>query len=375
MRYRHYAWMGILLVGISCAWAQISEQRLFTIPYGTGKDQLAVPPLREEIESVPTQAPIAMRRLQTGDFVIIAYRRDEGVVVQVFSAEGRLKSYAQLRGVGPDEPLAVYEGNIYFFSYAVPKDLDREELMLAFRTDGKAIPLDETRRQLATVLKEINFDGYGEPKTCGEVLYIPVYCRVGGETHRKVITLTKSGDIEVGESELPLFGYPVCLPGCELGIVEFSGNPSYVDSEIVLRRKSGAKIMQTSLKEDDLDLDGLEFLHLLRSWSLVAKQESLILFISAKYKSESATLGFPVNVTVMVLLDSQGRAMKLRQFDMPVGSHNVWDSDSEGNVYYLAFTKEGAEMRKLTMLLSRRTSQGEGTKKYTRWDADGVAGV
>ena len=98
MRYRHYAWMGILLVGISCAWAQISEQRLFTIPYGTGKDQVAVPPL-EDTESelgAITQAPATIRRLRTGDFAILSRRHNEGVTLQIFSSEGKLRSYTQL---------------------------------------------------------------------------------------------------------------------------------------------------------------------------------------------------------------------------------------------------------------------------------------
>ncbi|MFN3689584.1 MAG: hypothetical protein ACK4UU_01510, partial [Fimbriimonadales bacterium] len=140
MRHRLYTLTGFLLIAVSCAWTQISEQRLFTIPYGTGKDQIAVPPLREEIESVPTtQAPIIMRRLQTGDFALVSNRRADGVVLQVFNAEGQLRSYAQLANVDPAAPLTVYDGKVYSFLYAVPADLEREELMQAFRFDGKPV--------------------------------------------------------------------------------------------------------------------------------------------------------------------------------------------------------------------------------------------
>lgn len=351
MRHRLYTLTGLLLIAVSCAWAQISEQRLFTIPYGTGKDQLAVPPLREEIESVPTQAPIVMRRTQTGDFVIVSYRRGDGVVLQVFNAEGQLRSYAQLANVDPAAPLTVYEGNVYSFLYAVPADLKRDELMQAFRSDGKPVPLDEVRHRLVAVLKEIRFDGFGEPVVCGDSLHIPVYCRSDGATHRKLITLTKSGDIEI--SDLPLYGYPMCLPGGELGVLEFDSPEE--NTGITLRQRTVNKTVCASLKEEQeriLDIcaeRGLHFPFLAHSWSLVAKNNSLIIFYLARYENNNTALGFPVNTKIMTIIDSKGQLVKRIQFDTPVGTLRVWDTDNEGNIYYLAFTKEGAEMRKLVI--------------------------
>ncbi len=348
MRHRLVSLAGLLLLVANLASVLASEQRLFTIPYGKGKDQVAVPSLEEPDPELAafTQAPATIRRLRTGDFAILSRRYHEGVILQIFSPEGKLRSYTQLP-IDVYDAVIDYDGNVYSVWYVLPEDLDKESFLRGFSSDGKPLPLEAIREQVASLLKKMKLQYLGTPIACCDgTLHIPVYCRSSTEIVPKLITITKSGSVEV--SELAQLGsYPVCLPGCELGIVEFSGSPSYVGSEIVLRRKSGAKIMQTSLKEDDLDFGDLDYPFLLRSWSLVAKHESLILFIVANYKSESATLGFPVNVMIMVLLDSQGRALKLRQFDTPVGSFNVWDTDSEGNVYYLAFTKEGAEMRKL----------------------------
>lgn len=359
MRQRWMALTGVLLLVVNLASGVASEQRLFTIPYGTGKDQVAAPPLeRSELCGPFEQAPATMRRLRTGDFAILSYRYNEGVILQIFSPEGKLRSYTQLP-VETHDTVIDYEGNVYSVRYAVPADLEKETLLRAFSKDGKPLPVEGIRNQLASLLKEMNLQYLGTPIVCCDgALHIPAYCRAPKETEEtlKLITITKSGSVKVSDFSypirLPKHGYPICLPDCELGVIEFSSVDPVTDSGIALRRKSGALIVRGSLAEEDWDsigLRGLDLPFLLRNYPLVAKPESLILFISARYKDESAPLGFPVNTNIMVLLDRSGKVRKLGQFDTPVGALNVWDTDGEGNVYYLAFTKEGAEMRKLVI--------------------------
>ncbi len=359
MRQKLMALTGLLLLVANLVSGVASEQRLFTIPYGTGKDQVAVPPLeRSELFGPFEQAPATMRRLRTGDFAILSNRHNEGVILQIFSPEGKLLSYTQLP-VKIHDSVIDHEGNVYSVLYAVPADLEKETLLRAFSKDGKPLPVEGIRNQLASLLKEMNLQYLGPPIACCDgAIHIPVCCRSPEETEEtiKLITITKSGSVEVSDFSYPIrfpkFGYPICLPGCELGFIEYSSVDSVTDSGIALLRKSGALIMRASLEEKDLEvigLRGLDYPFLLRGLCLVAKHESLILFITARYKDESAPLGFPVNTNIMVLLDRSGKVRKLGQFDTPVGSHNVWDTDGEGNVYYLAFTKEGAEMRKLVI--------------------------
>jgi len=360
MRPKLMALTGLLLFVANFALGLASEQRLFTIPYGKGKDQVAVPPLeRSELFGPFEQAPATMRRLRTGDFAILSNRYNEGVILQIFSPEGKLRSYAHIP-IPTYNAVIDYEGNVYSVKYAVPADLEEETLLRAFSKDGRPLPVEGIRNQLASLLKEMNLQYLGTPIMCCDgALHIPVNCRSPEETEEtiKLITITRWGSVEVSDFSYPIrspkYGYPICLPGCELGFIEFSsGVDSVTDSGIALLRKSGDLIMRASLEEKDLDvigLRGLDYPFLNRSEPLVAKSESLILFIHARYKDESAPLGFPMNTNIMVLLDRSGKVRKLGQFDTPVGSHNVWDTDGEGNVYYLAFTKEGAEMRKLVI--------------------------
>lgn len=364
MRQRWIALTGALLFVANLASGLTSEQRLFTIPYGTGKDQVAVPSLQrtglEEGEGHLAQAPVTIRRLRTGDFAILSERYYEGTILQIFSPEGKLRSYTQLP-IDTHTAVIDYEGNVYSTRCVIiPDDLEKETLLSAFRSDGKPLPVEGIRAQLASLLKEMNPEYWYPPIACRDgALHIPVHCRSAEEAERtlRLITITKSGSVEVSDFtftfRLPKYVYPVCLPDCELGVIEFSsGVDSVTDSGIALRRKSGALIVRGSLTDEDLDLIGLvdlDYPFLFRSDSLVAKHESLILFIGARYKDESVPLGFPCHVNFIVLLDRQGKVRKLGQFDKPVGAHNVWDTDGEGNLYYLAFTKEGAEMRKLVI--------------------------
>ena len=350
MRHRLVSLTGLLLLVANLASVLASDQRLFTIPYGTGKDQVAVPPL-EDTESelgAFTQAPATIRRLRTGDFAILSRRHNEGVTLQIFSPEGKLRSYTKLP-IDINEAVIDYDGNIYSVSYIFPEDLDKESFLRAFSSDGKPLPLEATRERVASLLKEMKPQFLGTPVACCDgALHIPVYCRSSTETIPKLITITKSGSLEVSELA-QLASYPVCLPGCEIGILEYSSPEG--DTEIILRRKSGAEIaraaVDTGLVADLTSEGGVLFLN--HDNSFVAKDNHLVVPFLVSYKNEDKTLGFPKHTNIFVILDSKGKVIMRVPFDTPVGTHRAWDTDSEGNVYYLAFTKEGAEMRKLTI--------------------------
>jgi hypothetical protein len=353
-------WMSCVMswMLLCAAWvdAQFSITPLFTVPYGTAANQisLAQGSTQTEGDFVDSEYPLLLRRLHTGEFLILS-KRKSGLFVQVFNSLGHLqRSWECNESIGDLYSLEVdRKGRLYCLRYLEERDLQNKQLaqpiLSIYDSDGKQLSnknYDKLLLEKLTIIK-FEFPILDLVVDKNGAVYIPVSARHNNNKNENVLILIRfSLDSNLIDT-LAGLGYPTLTPSGDLGFLNFA--PIEIADEQTLRY-DGTKVRllnrdKSVIAEFSLSQD-VEVRY--PSLSIVPTPNYLVL-VDIDSETVINDKQYPLQKRQFVILNRQAHQVFTTEPLVPLGSRRLWDTDESGNIYYLTCTPKGAEIRKINI--------------------------
>ena len=145
--------------------AQLSTTPLFTVPYGTAANQISLVQGSTQTEGdfVDSEYPFLLRRLRTGEFLILS-KRKSGLFVQIFNSSGQLqRSWECNESIGDLYSLEVdRQGRLYCLRYLEGRNLQngqtKQQILSIYDNNGKQISNNDYDKLLLENLMNIKFE-------------------------------------------------------------------------------------------------------------------------------------------------------------------------------------------------------------------------
>ncbi len=356
------------------AYQKTSSKKLFIIPYGEAPNQIYLesPEGPGEGENIWAIVPVTFRVLHDGNLVIVGGRHKH-LTAQLFDLRGQLvrfTEYEHARSLDNELLDIGVDGRLYICRRLLMQDLqhtfqteqDRpsaNQLLFIGNLDGTTNRnlCDKLQSDLCKVVESNKFEMLGidlvVSNTADVFVSLCSPLQAGEPCHYQLVRLHPLENPK-------LLSAPPGMPAVRL----YDGSIGYLQYKVSEKQQvaSGVKILRedgTILAEfeipDSVYKKGNLILGdggspdpvLVRADRLVLLLQDDSLQSDGSRKTLVTVNGIPIYPYSLVVLDSSGAVVFEESFGA-IGMQRLCDTDGKGNLYYLNFTKEGVEVRRVS---------------------------
>lgn len=332
--------------------AQFSSAALCAIPYGTANNQISLAQGADQPEGdfADSEYPLLLRRLHTGEFLIVS-KRKSGLFVQVFNSSGQLqRSYECSESLGDIYSLDVdRRGKLYCLRYLEGRDLSthKNKILSIYDDKGKSIPIENSMGAVLEKLKSVRFDFPILDLVVDKngTIYIPISARPDKDEksdNMPILVCFSPDNLSIDTATMP--GYPTLTPKGDIVFLNFA--PIEVAEEQCLRH-DGAKARLIKMDKSligEFTLSNIEVYYPSMAFAISPDYLGLV-----DIKGVIDDKKYPLQRRQFTIIDRQGHQVFTTELLVPLGARRLWDIDEMGNIYYLNCDENGVEIRRITI--------------------------